>query len=263
MYNRLGEPTGFFKPHSQYHYYHPHLFSCCCRHLKDAVAAVGRKGRVIHIAHSQGALVTALAAKRLTPLEMSQIEVLAFGGAAALRRTAQTPFHRCVNYYSVNDPLLFVVPSAEQALRSGFVVDEEFCFLAPRLGDPLEDHQLLGPTYAKALYWEGRRFERQYQSVIRRSTRSTILFMLVLVETFSLLLKQLLRAILQPILSVLLPFCIWAHQITSPMLRNINIHVLKPLMMLCLGVLEFFRLVIKAWKEKLYKSVISSFLNRS
>lgn len=222
------------------------------------MAAVGRKGRVIHIAHSQGALVTALAAKRLTPLEMSQIEVLTFGGAAALRRTADTPFHRCINYYSVNDPLLFVVPSAEQALRSGFVVDEEFCFLAPRFGDPLEDHQLLGPTYANALYWEGRRFQRQYQTVIRRTARSTILFMLVLMEAFYMRLKQLqlqllLRAvILRPILrSLILPFCIWAHRITSPLLRNVNIHVLKPWMMVCQGMLEFFRLVIiQAWKER-------------
>jgi hypothetical protein len=236
-----------------------------CRHLKEAVAEVGKKGRVVHIAHSQGALVTSLAAKRLTPLEMSQIEILTFGGAAALRRTTQTPFHRCVNYYSVNDPLLFLVPSAEQALRSGFVVDEEFCFLAPRLGDPLEDHRLFGPTYAQALYWEGRRFERHYQSVIRRSTRSTILVMLLLVEAFSLRLKQILRAILRPIvLSILLPFCIWADQITSPLLRNVSIHVLKPLMMLCQGLLEFFRLVIKAWKERYYQnSMIASVLDRS
>lgn len=46
------------------------------KHLKEAVAAVGREGRVVHIAHSQGALLTALAAKQLSPLEMSQIEVL-------------------------------------------------------------------------------------------------------------------------------------------------------------------------------------------
>lgn len=116
------------------------------QHLKDAIKSVGRNGRVIHIAHSQGALVTSLAAKQLTPLEMNQIEVLAFGGAAVLRSTAETPFRRCINYYSVNDPLLWVAPSAEQALRSGFVVDEEFCFLAPRIGDPIADHHLLGPT---------------------------------------------------------------------------------------------------------------------
>lgn len=124
------------------------------RHLKAAVKSVGKNGRIVHIAHSQGALVTSLAAKQLTPLEMNQIEVLAFGGAAVLRSTPETPFLRCINYYSVNDPLLWVAPSAEQALRSGFVVDEEFCFLAPRIGDPIADHHLLGPTVsASTLRW--------------------------------------------------------------------------------------------------------------
>jgi hypothetical protein len=146
--------------------------------LKNAVAAVGKRGRVIHIAHSQGALVTALAAKHLTPLEMNQMEVLAFGGAEALRKTPKTPFARCINYYSVNDPLLFVVPSAAQALRSGFVHDEEFCFLAPRSGDPVEDHSLLGPTYAKALYWEGQLFQTKYQSLAFRSFRFLVLLIL-------------------------------------------------------------------------------------
>lgn len=148
------------------------------RHLKNAVAEVGKNGRVIHIAHSQGALVTALAAKHLTPLEMNQMEVLAFGGAAALRKTPQTPFARCINYYSVNDPLLFVVPTAAQALRSGFVHDEEFCFLAPRSGDPIADHGLLGPTYSKALYWEGQRYQAQYQSIVYRTCRFLALLIL-------------------------------------------------------------------------------------
>lgn len=139
--------------------------------LRESVLAVGRRGVVVHIAHSQGALITALAAKQLTPLEMSQIEVLAFGGAAAIRKTAQTPFRRCINYYSVNDPLLFVVPSAAQALRSGLVSDEEFCFLAPRLGDPVADHNLIAPTYAQALGWEGKRFQMQHRSLLYRLLR--------------------------------------------------------------------------------------------
>lgn len=129
---------------------------------------MGKKGRVIHIAHSQGALLTALASRQLSVLEMNRIEVIAFGGAAALRRTPQTPFHRCVNYYSVNDPLLFVVPEAEQALRSGYVVDEEFCFLAPKDGDPIRDHHLLGPTYIQALSWEGRKYQQTYHSIAYR-----------------------------------------------------------------------------------------------
>ena len=142
------------------------------KHLKEAVAFVGKKGRVIHIAHSQGALITFLAAKRLTPMEMNRIEVIAFGGAAALRKTPETPFFRCINYYSLNDPLLWVVPSAEQALRSGLVGDSDFVFLAPRIGDPIQDHHLLAPTYLQALSWEGQRYRATYQSVVYRLAKT-------------------------------------------------------------------------------------------
>ena len=147
------------------------------QHLQDAVAAVGKHGVVVHIAHSQGALVTSLAAQQLTPLQMSHIEIIGFGGAAALRKTPTTPFRRCINYYSVNDPLLLLVPSAAQALRSGFVGDEEFCFLLPRIGDPIRDHNLLGDTYASALEWEGKRFQREYMPVWGYSAVQVILVM--------------------------------------------------------------------------------------
>lgn len=139
------------------------------RHLKDTLALVGKKGRIIHIAHSQGALITSLAVKQLSLGEMNRMEVLCFGGAAALRQTPQTPFYRCINYYAVNDPLLWVVPMAEQRLRSGLVGDDEFCFLTPKLGDPIEDHYLLNPTYAQALYWEGQRYQKMYKSLVHRT----------------------------------------------------------------------------------------------
>ena len=147
------------------------------RHLKDAIQSVGPKGRVIHIAHSQGALITSLAVKRLTKMEMSQLEIICFGGAEALRVTPEFPFARCVNYYSVNDPLLFLVPQAARALRTGFMGTEcsgealakmaantepEFVFLSPRAGDPILDHGLFGPTYLDALKWEGRRYRTLY-----------------------------------------------------------------------------------------------------
>jgi len=166
-------------------------------HLKTAVRSVEKQnGIVVHIAHSQGALVTCLAAKQLTPIEMSKIEVIAFGGATPVRSTPETPFRRCVNYYSLNDPLLFLNPSAESALRSGFnqhfyysssssqnANEDEFCFLAPRIGDPIADHMLLGPTYASALEWEGKRFERKYQSYVHRTVRFALLTSLSIVNT--------------------------------------------------------------------------------
>jgi hypothetical protein len=186
-------------------------------HLRDAVKQVGKRGKVIHIAHSQGALITSLAATKLTPLEMNQIEVLTFGGAAAIRRTPRTPFSRVINYYSVNDPLLLVVPAAAQALRSGFV-DEEFCFLAPRIGDPIRDHNLIGPTYAQALAWEGRRFQTKYQNIFYRTTRTLILFVIALLRAFSERLRELVAAILRIAIVPLIRFLIYmGHMLQDSM----------------------------------------------
>jgi hypothetical protein len=170
------------------------------QHLREAIANVGPKGLVIHIAHSQGALITSLATKQLQPSEMRQIEVLAFGGAAALTKTPRTPFQRCINYYSVNDPLLLVVPQAAQALRSGFAASrDEFCFLAPRAGDPVADHNLFGPTYAQALEWEGARFQRMFESSLVRFARRLMLLLSILVEATSARLKDVLKPILRPL----------------------------------------------------------------
>ena len=157
------------------------------QHLRIAVTMVGPKGIVVHIAHSQGALITSLAVKQLTKDEMKQMEVICFGGAEVIRSTPDFPFARCINYYSVNDPLLFVVPSAAKALRSGFgglgygslggkgqgvastlaamadpYAEPEFVFLTPRHGDPVKDHGLFGETYLDALRWEGRRYQTLY-----------------------------------------------------------------------------------------------------
>jgi len=165
-------------------------------HLKEAIRKVGKDGRVIHIAHSQGALITYLAIKKLDKEEMRQMEVICFGGAEVIRSTKEFPFARCINYYSVNDPLLFVVPEATKALRSGFMgmgygrmswstssagggtrgedvastleamadpnAEPEFVFLTPREGDPVKDHGLFEKTYLDALRWEGRRYQTLY-----------------------------------------------------------------------------------------------------
>ncbi|KAL9188151.1 hypothetical protein ACHAXT_006529 [Thalassiosira profunda] len=136
-------------------------------HLRDALAQVGKYGRVIHIAHSQGSVITWLAAKRLRKEECKQIEIISFGGAATIC-TSEFPFARCINYYAVNDPILNVVPSAVKALRSGFSfgsgLQSEIVFLASRTGDPVTDHGLLNPTYLEALVWEGQRYQSLYLS---------------------------------------------------------------------------------------------------
>ncbi len=141
-------------------------------HLRVALAEVGKSGRVIHIAHSQGSVITWLAAKRLTADECRRIEIISFGGAATIS-TSEFPFARCINYYVVNDPILNVVPSAVKALKSGFSFgggfEQEIIFLASRTGDPVTDHGLLNPTYLEALLWEGQRYQSLYLSSLLRS----------------------------------------------------------------------------------------------
>lgn len=214
------------------------------KHLKESVAAVGKRGCVIHIAHSQGALITHLAAKQLTIEEMSRIEILAFGGATALRKTAQTPFKRCINYYSVNDPLLMVVPSAAQALRSGLLVgdgDDEFCFLAPRIGDPIRDHNLWGPTYAQALQWEGDRFHQIYVSPIYRICRFLCLLILAVIDALVNYVDKLGKgAVRQGLL-----LCVFAYTSSLELFLRLQeifrIYVIQPIALLFVCVLHLIK----------------------
>ncbi|KAL7531470.1 hypothetical protein ACHAXR_004058 [Thalassiosira sp. AJA248-18] len=147
-------------------------------HLRDALTQVGKSGRVIHIAHSQGSVITWLAAKKLKAEECRRIEIISFGGAATIC-TSEFPFARCMNYYTVNDPILNVVPSAVKALKSGFSfgggLEQEIIFLASRTGDPVTDHGLLNPTYLEALLWEGRRYQSLYMSPLGKISDSAFI----------------------------------------------------------------------------------------
>ncbi len=220
---------------------------------------MGKHGRVIHIAHSQGALITSLAARQLSPLEMNKIEVIAFGGAAALQRTSVTPFVRCINYYSVNDPLLWLVPSAAQALRSGFVGDEEFCFLAPRIGDPIGDHDLLGPTYAEALAWEGNRFCQTYQSPVYRLGRSLCLLLVAICQSFSAKTTELLKALLRPLIRWMLVIWTVLQFVYYETSRNFKEHMFVPMAFLLSALSAELKHLLRsrAGAEK-YEPVISN-----
>jgi hypothetical protein len=68
---------------------------------------------------------------------ITQPKLKSFGGAATIC-TSEFPFSRCINYYAVNDPILNVVPSAVNALKTGFSfgggMEQEIIFLASRTG---------------------------------------------------------------------------------------------------------------------------------
>ena len=84
-------------------------------HLRECLQDQRSKadGRVLHLAHSQGALITALASKHLTAAEKARIEVLTFGAAQSV--DASAGFKRAVNYYAMNDPVLYVDVAAARA----------------------------------------------------------------------------------------------------------------------------------------------------
>jgi len=227
---------------------------------------VGPKGKVIHIAHSQGALITNLAAKNLTKAEMSQVEVLCFGGAASIHRSNERPFARCVNYYSVNDPLLLVVPGASKALRTGVwgmgsgsssgsglasmldpLTEPEFVFLTPRGNNPIIDHGLLGPTYVDALRWEGRRYQSLYLPIwhplirmVMLQTRSTGQLTAEFVN------EVFIRRILVPLVMFVMAVNIWVKH-----------NVIVPIVLFFVMILEGAQESLRVWKgDDIYEPVL-------
>lgn len=86
-------------------------------HLKALIAEVGEYGRVLHIAHSGGAILTYLAAKHhLSRYERTKMDVITFGGGYSLTRKYFRG--RLVNYYASNDPCLYIDKRALLLSRS-------------------------------------------------------------------------------------------------------------------------------------------------
>ena len=204
---------------------------------------------------------------------MNHIEIICFGGAESMHKSPDFPFARCVNYYSINDPLLFVVNRAARALRSGFYMgggqytnyggyttsssslaalaqqqhdddeddEPEFVFLTPRAGDPIIDHGLLGPTYIDALQWEGRRYQRLYIPFWVPWVDIAYARMVVLGESFSTALTKAFKIVLQ---KTLIPF------IMGVMTMNLWLkeHILVPLMMFFVMLWEKIRLLIAIYR---------------
>ncbi|CAM9627142.1 unnamed protein product, partial [Ectocarpus sp. 8 AP-2014] len=132
-------------------------------HLAQAVEDVGR-GRVLHIAHSGGALITYLAAQHhLTRRQRDKIDVVTFGGARSITRKYFSG--RVVNYYARNDPLVKLDRRAAELMKltnnTKFQEINEkhnttFVFLEGRARQFVLDHSLEGPTYQHALMKEAK-----------------------------------------------------------------------------------------------------------
>lgn len=151
-------------------------------HLRSALQDVGPHGRVLHIAHSGGAILTYLAAKHhLSHQEKNRIDVITLGGGKSITRKYFPG--RVFNYYARNDPLTILDNRAGKLLRRtsnqtyDIVRDAKhnttFVYLAAQANHPLIDHSMLGPTYKYALYLEAEAFKERLQALVSNRLRKT------------------------------------------------------------------------------------------
>ncbi len=166
-------------------------------HLQNALKDAGETGRVLHLAHSGGALITYLAAKHhLTSDETDCIDVATFGAARSITRKYFR--NRAVNYYARNDPLIRLDRRAAELLKwadpeEGDVMEVNylkhnttFIFMEGKARAGLRDHSLEGPTYRTALEMEASEFmgriatcgvERSRSARILSQVRQTVRLM--------------------------------------------------------------------------------------
>jgi hypothetical protein len=150
-------------------------------HLRKALKDVRTDGgRVLHIAHSGGAILTYLAAKyHLTSSETSRIDVITLGGGRSI--THKYFKGRVYNYYARNDPVLMVDSRAARLMKKAknttYAVVQDakhnttFIFLEAIAKDPVFDHAMEGPTYRKALLWEALQYQERLQRLRNHEAR--------------------------------------------------------------------------------------------
>jgi len=162
-------------------------------------------------------------------------------------------FSRVVNYYSVNDPLMFLVPSASRALRTGVwgggganlggqlssIKEPEYVFLTPRGGDPIIDHGLFGPTYIDALRWEGKRYQMLYLPVWYPWVRFVATWMNVTTETAFDILKEFMKC-------TIIPWILFVQNTNSWMMNQL----ILPLIMAIQFILEIIKEFVSIWKDR-------------
>lgn len=151
-------------------------------HLRSLLHAVGPNGRVLHLAHSGGAILTYLAAKyHLSVEETERIDVVCFGGGYSITHKY---FHgRLINYYAKNDPLLLVDRRAgklskEYPKYGEFSISDPkhnttFVFLEGIMKNPIMDHSMEGPTYLQIVEREAFELGRREAARVEVERKNT------------------------------------------------------------------------------------------
>jgi hypothetical protein len=129
-------------------------------HFREMLTTLGPRDRILHLAHSGGAIITYLCAKyHLSKAETDRIDVTTFGGGRSITRKYFSG--RIVNYYSRNDPLLYIDKragylskhTANESFDEVLYVKHNttFVFLHGLANNPVLDHSMEGVTYLQAL----------------------------------------------------------------------------------------------------------------
>lgn len=161
-------------------------------HLRTLLSELPPRGRLLHIAHSGGAILTYLAAKHhLTYSETSRIDVVTFGpGRSITRKYFQG---RLVNYYATNDPVVLLDKRAGTLIRkqaeysrwisqnlslntSYFSVRDAkhnttFTFISAIANHPILDHSMEGPTYRLGMEIEAANYRQRLEQLVEDTLR--------------------------------------------------------------------------------------------
>lgn len=147
-------------------------------HLRSMLNEISPYGRILHLAHSGGAILTYLAAKHhLRSEEKDRIDVATFGGGRSITRKYFRG--RITNYYARNDPLLMLDGRANKLMKIAIdtantsyceVKDRKhnttFVYLQALANNPLTDHSMEGPTYRLALKLEAENFKARLTQML-------------------------------------------------------------------------------------------------
>jgi hypothetical protein len=160
---------------------HPQVLALV-NHLRSVLALLSPKGRILHLAHSGGAILTYLAAKHhLSKEEKDRIDVITFGGGRSITRKYFGGY--IVNYYATND-LVSMIDGRAAGLKNKKIMrndtyveirDEKhntsFVFLRALANNVLLDHSMNGPTYRIALRREAKALRARIDLILRQEAR--------------------------------------------------------------------------------------------
>jgi len=139
------------------------------RRMIADLGGINGGGRIVHLAHSQGGMITQLASQLLTQEERDMIDVVTF---ASVKIVSAKDYGSVINYMSNKDPAGHV-NSGISLWRSNQSTDE-IIYLDPIPYNGYIDHSMQNPTYKSALMAVGQKFRVEYETPFTKMRNAII-----------------------------------------------------------------------------------------